>query len=209
MIIGLIVGRWRVCVYQSLARIAESHIVIAPSKHQVIINPQNGKRERIHVNLEAVYPTPEEPGTELSFEELWAANRGWLDVLWDEEDTVDEQHRQTDENSPPIEVLSRAVKQKLVIHRDLVALDENGALKSFSSPKPAKGRKKKIMEVNETQISTYPSFSCAPLYAPSFLIHTRTFITCTFNLCCAHSLNARSFTSRPFAFHRCLSLSLD
>ncbi|KAI0396089.1 Mad3/BUB1 homology region 1-domain-containing protein [Xylariaceae sp. FL0594] len=141
----------------SLARIAESHIVIAPSTHQVIINPLNGKRERIHVNLEAVYPTPEEPGTELSFEELWAANRGWLDLNWDEEDddNMDEQHdqQQHDENARPIEALNRAVEQKLVIHRDLGALDENGADKSFSSsPKPAKGRKKKVMEVNETQI---------------------------------------------------------
>jgi hypothetical protein len=164
MVIGLIVGRWRIRVSQSLARIAESHIVIAPSKHQVILNPQNGKRERIYVNLEAVYPTPEEPGTELSFEELWAANRGWLDVSWDEEDIVDEHHQHNEEKPLPMEVLDRAVKQKLVIHRDLVALDENGALKSFSSPKPAKGRKKKMMEVNETQISTYPSFSCATPY---------------------------------------------
>ncbi|TGJ87970.1 hypothetical protein E0Z10_g764 [Xylaria hypoxylon] len=136
---------------QSLARIAESHIVIAPSKHQVIVNPQNGKRERIYVNLEAVYPAPEEPGTELSFEELWAAGRGWLDACWDDESLVDCRHEVADENTPPVEVLSRAVEQKLVIHRDIVPLDENGALKDYH-PKPTKGRKKKIMEVNETQI---------------------------------------------------------
>ncbi|KAI0911619.1 Mad3/BUB1 homology region 1-domain-containing protein [Ustulina deusta] len=136
---------------QSLARIAESHIVIAPSKHQVIINPQNGKRERIYVNLEAVYPTPEEPGTELSFEELWAASRGWLDACWDDESLVDCHHEVADENTPPVEALSRVVQQKLVIHRDTAALDENGAFKDYH-PKPAKGRKKKVMEVNETQI---------------------------------------------------------
>ncbi|KAK5632923.1 hypothetical protein RRF57_008638 [Xylaria bambusicola] len=135
----------------SLARIAESHIVIAPSKHQVILNPQNGKRERIHVNLEAVYPTPEEPGTELSFEELWAASRGWLDACWDEESLVDRQHEVADENTPPVEALSRRVEQKLVIHKDTVPLDENGAIKDYHS-KPTKGRKKKVMEVNETQI---------------------------------------------------------
>ncbi|KAI1300316.1 Mad3/BUB1 homology region 1-domain-containing protein [Xylaria venustula] len=135
----------------SLARIAESHIVIAPSKHQVIINPQNGKRERIHVNLEAVYPTPEEPGTELSFEELWAASRGWLDASWDDESLAESQHEVTDENAPQVEVLSRIVEQRLVIHRDTVPLDENGVIKDHH-PKPAKGRKKKMMEVNETQI---------------------------------------------------------
>ncbi|KAH8159605.1 hypothetical protein CIB48_g8645 [Xylaria polymorpha] len=136
----------------SLARIAESHIVIAPSKHQVIVNPQNGRRERIYVNLEAVYPTPEEPGTELSFEELWAASRGWLDVYWDDESLVDHGHEVADENTPPVQAPSRGVEQKLVIHRDIVPLDENGALIK-DHPKPAnKGRKKKVMEVNETQI---------------------------------------------------------
>ncbi|KAI1814072.1 Mad3/BUB1 homology region 1-domain-containing protein [Poronia punctata] len=145
---------------QSLARIAEAHIVIAPSKHQVIVNPQSGKRERIHVNLEVVYPTPEEPGTELSFEELWAANRGWLDVCWDDESIVEEEEDQdqvlpdeNDENTPPMAVLTRAVEQKLTIHRDFEVFDENGAPKKYSSPKPTtKGRKKKVMEVNETQI---------------------------------------------------------
>ncbi|RYC57729.1 hypothetical protein CHU98_g8474, partial [Xylaria longipes] len=135
----------------SLARIAESHIVIAPSKHQVIVNPQNGKRERVYVNLEAVYPTPEEPGTELSFEELWAASRGWLDACWDDESLVDYQHEVADENTPPVQPLSRGVEQKLVIHRDTIPLDENGALIK-EHPRPAKGRKKKVMEVNETQI---------------------------------------------------------
>jgi hypothetical protein len=142
-------------VFQSLARIAESHIVIAPSKHQVIINPQSGRRERVHVNLEAVYPTPEEPGTELSFEELWAANRGWLDADWDDKSLLDSQHEVNDENSPPVELVTRAVERKLVIYKEVVALDENGALKDY--PRPTKGRKKKL-EVNETQVSTYTCF---------------------------------------------------
>ncbi|KAI0864241.1 Mad3/BUB1 homology region 1-domain-containing protein [Xylaria cubensis] len=135
----------------SLARIAESHIVIAPSKHQVIINPQNGKRERVYVNLEAVYPTPEEPGTELSFEELWAASRGWLDACWDDESLADYQHEVADEDITPVQALTKGVEQKLMIHRDTVPLDENGALIK-EHPRPAKGRKKKVMEVNETQI---------------------------------------------------------
>lgn len=129
----------------------------------MIANPQNGKRERIYVNLEAVYPTPEEPGTELSFEELWAANRGWLDACWDEESLLECQHEVADENTPPVEAFSRKVEQKLIIHRDTVPLDENGAI--IDKNKPAKGRKKKIMEVNETQIST-----CIFSTASSFVI---------------------------------------
>lgn len=105
-------------------------------------NPANGKKERVFVDLRAVYPSPEEPGTELSFEEIWAANRGWLDQSWDEVSAVN----YPDENSPPL-----APAAKLDVHRDVVALDENGRI-----PEPhrdGRGRKKKMIEVNETQIS--------------------------------------------------------
>ncbi|KAI0842164.1 Mad3/BUB1 homology region 1-domain-containing protein [Hypoxylon sp. FL0890] len=134
----------------SLSRIAESHIVIAPSKHQVIVNSQSGKRERVFVNLEAVYPTPEEPGTELSFEELWAASRGWLDICWDDDSLVEEQPELAGTQSPEVDLLSRQVAEKMVIHHDIVELDENGAVKDHS--RPVKSKKKKVMEVNETQI---------------------------------------------------------
>ncbi|KAI2640595.1 Mad3/BUB1 homology region 1-domain-containing protein [Hypomontagnella submonticulosa] len=136
----------------SLSRIAESHIVIAPSKHQVVVNSQSGKRERVFVNLEAVYPTPEEPGTELSFEELWAASRGWLDVCWDDDDAdaAEEQQELTPGQLPDVDFLADQVSAKLIVHRDVVELDENGALKH--QPRPAKSKKKKVMEVNETQI---------------------------------------------------------
>lgn len=149
----------RLLYVQSLARIAESHIVIAPSKHQVIVNPSNGKREQIFVNLEAVYPTPAEPGTELSFEELWAASRGWLDARWDEESFADypqQEQQPSDGNVPNVEDLTQKVATKLVVHQDAVELDENGALKNQQQQKPSKPRKKKLMEVNETQISQSP-----------------------------------------------------
>ncbi|KAI1488709.1 Mad3/BUB1 homology region 1-domain-containing protein [Biscogniauxia mediterranea] len=165
----------------NLARIAESHIVIAPSKHQVIVNPQSGKRERIYVNLEAVYPTPEEPGTELSFEELWAASRGWLDASWDNESVVEERHEPFDENSPPVDLLSRKV-EKLRVHQDVLMLDENGAIKE--QPKPTKSKsRKKVMEVNETQIikakldsPSGPKIkkkSAASTSEPTMTMHTR------------------------------------
>ncbi|KAH8676039.1 Mad3/BUB1 homology region 1-domain-containing protein [Xylariales sp. PMI_506] len=136
----------------SLARIAESHIVIAPSKHQVIVNPVSGRRERVFVNLEAVYPTPEEPGTELSFEELWAAGRGWLDVDWaDDESEYNHAQTHADENALDLDVLNHQVQTKLVVHHDMPMLDENGAIKDQQkSSKPKK--KKMMMEVNETQI---------------------------------------------------------
>ncbi|KAH7034973.1 Mad3/BUB1 homology region 1-domain-containing protein [Microdochium trichocladiopsis] len=136
----------------SLRRIAESHIMIAPSKHQIIVNPNSGKRERIFVNLEAVYPTPEEPGTELSFEELWAASRGWLDTNWEEESEEDDLYDsiQHDENEPPVmQQISHKVEKLMILRDDSISQENRVPLQD---PKPSKPRRKKGMEVNETQI---------------------------------------------------------
>lgn len=162
-------------VLQSLDKqMVESHITIHHSQFQVTVNPSNGRRERVFVDLRVVYPTPDEPGTELSFEEIWAANRGWLDREWPDEgpDEVEvfADEPLGDENTPPaVDVLAQRVKEKLVIHRD-VPLDENGApvhaklvihqdvVKLDENGAPiypkSKPRKKKVAEVNETQIST-------------------------------------------------------
>lgn len=124
----------------------------------MIVNPVSGKRERIHVNLEAIYPMPEEPGTELSFEELWAANRGWIDACWDEESIVQDRQPPADEN---VDLLSQRVATNLVVHHDVVRLDENGAIQE--PRKSSKPKKKRTAEVNETQISQLylvPSLPC-------------------------------------------------
>lgn len=140
-------------VIQSLAQI--QNIVVVPSKHQVTVHPQTGKREYIFVDLAAVYPTPEEPGTEMSFEEIIAAHRGWLDREWDanhanENDTPDRMVPLRE-----IENLTQDTTEKLVIDGDPMMLDENGVA-GGKSREPRTGRKKKVMEVNETQISKFP-----------------------------------------------------
>lgn len=149
--IGLIYGGLAYFVFQSMARqLSKSHIPIHHAKVQVTVNPVNGKKERVFVDLRAVYPTPDEPGTELSFEEIWAANRGWLGREWEDE-VPEEPPSFTDENAlPDMNALTDRVSEKLVIHHDVVRLDENGAP---IYPKEAKPRKKKVIEVNETQIS--------------------------------------------------------
>ena len=45
-------------------------------------NPRTGKVERVFVDLESVYPNAEDPLEEMSFEELRAQSRGWLDKDW-------------------------------------------------------------------------------------------------------------------------------
>src|SRR6266487_5808741 len=83
MVIGLMDGGLAFCI-QSLPQ-ATNHDIIEPVKEQVTVNPRSGRNERIFINLEAVYPHPEQPGTELSFEELRASSRGWLQKQWKSE----------------------------------------------------------------------------------------------------------------------------
>lgn len=121
------------------------------------MNPKNGRRERIFVNLEAVYPTPGEIGTELSFEELRAAHRGYLSLVW--EPVARPRHEiitagsrdTTEQTNSSIDAVSRDVSEKLVIAQDPVMLDENGAVKSQG--REGKPRKMRMKEVNKTQIS--------------------------------------------------------
>ena len=134
--------------FQSLAQIKD--ILVVPSKNQVTVHPQTGKKEYIFVDLAAVYPTPEEPGTEVSFEEIIARNRGWLDCAWEDESIDENRVPQTSVPLHEIEEIS-----KLAVHKDVTMYDENGAvIQQHSAPKEA--RKKKVMEVNETQISRCP-----------------------------------------------------
>lgn len=144
-----ILAAWPVVLYQSKAKsqLSQSHITIAPSRYQVTTNPSNGKKERVFVDLQAVYPSPEEPGTELSFEEIWAAHRGWLDQTWDHEPA--NRHLEHGEVHP--------ARVGMVVHRDVVALDENGRI--AEPHRDGRGKKKKVMEVNETQISKSASLS--------------------------------------------------
>jgi checkpoint serine/threonine-protein kinase len=47
------------------------------------VNPKTGRVEVVFVDLEQVYPNPEDPmSEEFSFEELRARHRGWLDRDW-------------------------------------------------------------------------------------------------------------------------------
>ncbi|KAH7364705.1 Mad3/BUB1 homology region 1-domain-containing protein [Rhexocercosporidium sp. MPI-PUGE-AT-0058] len=129
--------------------------VTDPAKQQVTVN-QKGRTERIHVNLEAIYPSPDIVGSELSLEELRADCRGWLSKVWEQEIVVKDieiplgspgNQGGADVN---LDEVIREVSEKLVITRDPPALDENGAAKEPA--REGRGRRMKIKEVNETQI---------------------------------------------------------
>ncbi|MCJ1295185.1 hypothetical protein MMC34_006747 [Xylographa carneopallida] len=60
----------------------KSQTVSVYAGQQMAVNPRTGKVERVFVNLEAVYPNPNDSNEEYSFEELRAKHRGWLDRSW-------------------------------------------------------------------------------------------------------------------------------
>ncbi|EGX90241.1 checkpoint protein kinase (SldA), putative [Cordyceps militaris CM01] len=163
----------RMAVFRDTSLAQIQNIVVLPSKHQVTVHPQTGKKEYIFVDLAAIYPTPDDPGTEVSFEEIMAATRGWLDCAWEDE-KVDERPGEIAMQLEAIEEIS-----KLAIHRDTVMYDENGVMLQHSNvPKPSK--KKKFMEVNETQIikakldsPSRPKIKKRNTSEPTMTLHTR------------------------------------
>ncbi|KAK2021129.1 hypothetical protein LX32DRAFT_699619 [Colletotrichum zoysiae] len=162
----------------SRAQMSKSHITLVPSKNQIVVNPVSGKKERIFVSLEAIYPTPEEPGSELGFEEVWATNRGWLDVSWDDEPLTEEAAPEVmDTETSIVDDLRQKVQEKLVVHTETVMMDENGAI---INKKEGKSKKKKIMEVNETQVikanldsPSRPKLKKRNTAEPTMTLHTR------------------------------------
>lgn len=87
------------------------------------------------MNLEAVYPDPEDPSVEMSFDELRAMQRGWLDRVWAPEmissvaaPEVEPAEPVSASDAQEEEIDSGLVEQvveKLVIARDPPVVDEN------------------------------------------------------------------------------------
>lgn len=65
---------------QEQVQSAPKHI---PDHHvREAVNPRTGRRERVFVDLESVYPDYRNPAHEVSFEELRAMKRGWMSTNW-------------------------------------------------------------------------------------------------------------------------------
>ncbi|GKT83136.1 LOW QUALITY PROTEIN: checkpoint serine threonine-protein kinase bub1 [Colletotrichum tofieldiae] len=160
----------------SRAQMCKSHITLVPSKNQIVVNPVSGKKERIFSR--GYLPYPEEPGSELGFEEVWAMNRGWLDVSWDDDPPIEESAPEVMDTEPSIaDDLGQMVQEKLVVHTETVMMDENGAI---INKKAGKSKKKKAMEVNETQIikanldsPSRPKLKKRNTAEPTMTLHTR------------------------------------
>ncbi|MCJ1405056.1 hypothetical protein MMC11_008282 [Xylographa trunciseda] len=165
---------------------------------QEVVNPRTGKLERVFVNLEAVYPNPNDPNEEYSFEELRAKNRGWLDKSWTrktvQKDTqvLNEQDEESLDNVPFAEdvetqedaILALSVREQLNIAeggsdqgQPEITVVEDGD-RDDRSTRP---RKKRIMEVRaeaqtiktNLESPTGPKLRRKNSAEPTMTLHTR------------------------------------
>ncbi|KAF7717748.1 Uncharacterized protein PECH_007697 [Penicillium ucsense] len=143
------------------------------------LNPRTGRRERVFVDLEAVYPDPHNPLNEVSFEELRAMRRGWTSKDWgiqkeplrpisgnkagDAAPTklkifVDDQHRQmpsqrlvSDEHGSRAKHQEEAQENKGPREKKFKVQGETQTIKmKFDSPTNAKVRRKSTREPTMT-----------------------------------------------------------
>ncbi|GMG37190.1 unnamed protein product [Aspergillus oryzae] len=119
------------------------------------VNPRTGRRERVFVNLDAVYPDYTNPNVEVSFEELRAMRRGWMDKKWRPQK---EPLRQIsgNENSAaidPARALPDEFNEKLTMKdADISAQQQAPESDAHHEAKAGKARKLKLREVKqETQ----------------------------------------------------------
>ena len=132
-----------------------------------MVNSRTGRIERVYVDLEAVYPNPDDPSEEYSFEELIVRQRGWLNVSWGPEPQVESvevgaEIEQVVENSEEFEdqEVSKTASQELDFAKDVQPAQDNisdtqaNTQESTQELRPSRARKMKVREVKaEAQTS--------------------------------------------------------
>ena len=133
---------------------------------QQVTNPRTGKVERVFVNLDAVYPNPNNPLEEMSFEEIRARSRGWLNKDWAAEDRQRSPKKpriDAKEDSVPLASLGEPTiavhtggsQNHLGLQNDVEGFGSIEAVEDTTrGGKSGRPRKTKLMEVKvETQTS--------------------------------------------------------
>ncbi|KKZ67850.1 hypothetical protein EMCG_06479 [[Emmonsia] crescens] len=162
-----------------------------PRNEKETVNPRTGKVERVFVNLEAIYPDPENPHVEMSLEELRAFSRGWMDRDWSrqEKEPLKEISANVPYRDPPTRYgedgvdksISTPLKEKLVIHNQSPHLEDPHGAEVNRDCKGSKSRRLKVREVKgETQTvktnlesPTGPKIKRKHSSEPTMTLHTR------------------------------------
>lgn len=125
----------------------------------VTINPKTGKAESVLANMEAIYPDWPQMDKEMSFEELRAANRGWLSKDWSAEkkevlleqdlgafETIDMDY--VEPPDPVEESLAIAVEERLIVGEEYeLHLEERVGKEGVRESRNGRPKKMKVMEV--------------------------------------------------------------
>lgn len=157
---------WRLCIQSTREFHRPSQIERTNlAEHQQTTNPRTGKIERVFVDLEAVYPDPDDPSQEFSFEELRAKSRGWSNKDWAAEKkqarpqrSVEQEH-QAHSSAPdarkPNRLITEDSEQDVVSQSTTEQLIEVTPVEEMTQgTKARKSKRTKIMEVKgETQTS--------------------------------------------------------
>ena len=148
--------------FQSLPDTANSRNVQSSqieNTRPVTINPKTGKAESVLANMEAVYPDWPNMNTEMSFEELRAAHRGWMskdwsadnrEVLLGQEHTAQEIVEANYVEPPDLveESHAIAVEEHLIVEEEYEVHLEGRAEKEGSrESRNGRQKKMKVMEV--------------------------------------------------------------
>lgn len=129
------------------------------------VNPRTGRRERVFVNLEAVYPDIRNPSHEISFEELRAMSRGWMGKNWGSQKQPLKQISGNASNELSMEKLADKTPDQGLPDQFNQKLALNGSQQSQSpsnqdenrKSKAGKSQKLKVREVKgETQTGKRP-----------------------------------------------------
>ena len=128
-------------------------------------NARTGKVECVYVDLRAVYPNDNDPSEEMSFEEIRAQSRGWLNMDWTAEKekspspelAASESSQQT---SSPLSVENVQHDVDLLVEHAngrperVASTSDNNTECTARETKVGRPKKMKIMEVKgETQTS--------------------------------------------------------
>lgn len=127
------------------------------------VHPRSCKTERVFVNLEAVYPDPNNPKHEMSLEELRAKNRGWMDKEWvaHRRAALKEKSNNMPAKEPSVNAIKKKGDQEDPVNKGLsgelnekLAVDDPVGDSDATDQKPGKVKKIKVREVKgETQTS--------------------------------------------------------
>ncbi|KAI9875380.1 MAG: hypothetical protein M1830_008540 [Pleopsidium flavum] len=158
----------------------------------ITINPKTGKAESVLANMEAIYPDWPQMSSEMSFEELRAAHRGWMCTDWAaekqrrvlEETPAPEVMILTNNEEPPNPVdvvLANAVEERLVLEEREVQLESTIIKEGSREGRSGRPRKTKIMEVKgepqtiktNLESPTGPKLKRKLSAEPTMTVHTR------------------------------------